>query len=92
MVLAGRRGDTAAWVPLDRMIHELELEVVAHDAGLARIASDAFLRFGKGRHPARLNCGDCASYALARSRNIPLLFKGGDFAKTDIVPALAAPA
>jgi ribonuclease VapC len=74
------------------MIRDLELEVVANDAGLARIASDAFFRFGKGRHPARLNCGDCASYALAKSRNIPLLFKGGDFAKTDIVPALAAPA
>lgn len=56
------------------------------------IARDAFLRFGKGRHPARLNCGDCASYALAKSLNIPLLFKGADFAKTDIVPALAAPA
>jgi ribonuclease VapC len=92
MVLAGRRGDTVVWVLLEQMIRDLELEVVAHDAGLARIASDAFFRFGKGRHPARLNCGDCASYALAKSRNIPLLFKGGDFAKTDIVPALAAPA
>ena len=51
-----------------------------------------FSRFGKGRHPARLNCGDCASYALAKKRNIPLLFKGSDFAKTDIVPALATPA
>ena len=69
-----------------------ELEIVAHDRELAHIAREAFLRFGKGRHPARLNCGDCASYALAKSLNIPLLFKGGDFAKTDIVPALAAPA
>ena len=71
---------------------DLELEIVAHSAELAAIAREAFLRFGKGRHPARLNCGDCASYALAKSLNIPLLFKGGDFAKTDIVPALAAPA
>ena len=55
------------------------------------LAREAFLRFGKGRHPAGLNCGDCASYALAKSLNIPLLFKGGDFAMTDIVPALAAP-
>jgi ribonuclease VapC len=92
MVLAGRRGDTAAWAPLDRMIRDLELEIVTYDAELARIASEAFLRFGKGRHPARLNCGDCASYALAKKYNMPLLFKGGDFAKTDIVPALAAPA
>jgi ribonuclease VapC len=92
MVLAGRRGDSAVWAPLDRMIRELELEIVARDAALARRAGDAFLRFGKGRHPARLNCGDCASYALAKSRNIPLLFKGTDFARTDIVPALPAPA
>ena len=70
----------------------MEVEVIPHDAELAVIARDAFLRFGKGRHPARLNCGDCASYALAKSLNIPLLFKGTDFAKTDIVPALAAPA
>jgi ribonuclease VapC len=54
------------------------------------MARDAFLRFCKGRHPARLNCGDCASYALARKYGIPLLFKGGDLAKTDIVPALTA--
>jgi ribonuclease VapC len=92
MVLAGRRGDTAAWAPFEQMLCDLELEVVAHDARLARIASDAFLRFGKGRHPARLNCGDCASYALAKSRDLPLLFKGTDFAKTDIVPVLATPA
>jgi ribonuclease VapC len=92
MVLAGRRGDTAAWAPFDRMVRDLELEVIAHDDKLARIASDAFLRFGKGRHSARLNCGDCASYALAKSLSIPLLYKGGDFAKTDIVPALAPPA
>jgi ribonuclease VapC len=92
MVLAGRRGDTSAWPPFERMIRELELEVVAHDEKLARIAADAFLRFGKGRHPARLNCGDCASYALAKKYDVPLLFKGGDFARTDIVPALATPA
>ena len=88
MVLAGRRGDTAAWEPLERMLRDLEFEIVVHDAELARIASDAFLRFGKGRHPARLNCGDCAAYALAKQRDIPLLFKGTDFAQTDIVAAL----
>ena len=92
MVLAGRTGNASMWVPLDELVHDMKLEVVPHDANLARIAREAFLRFGKGRHPARMNCGDCASYALAKSLNIPLLFKGGDFAKTDIVPALAAPA
>jgi ribonuclease VapC len=70
------------------LIQAIPLEVIAHDQQLAEIARDAFLRFGKGRHPARLNCGDCASYALAKSLNIPLLFKGTDFAQTDIVAAL----
>ena len=92
MVMAGRLGDAASWQGLDELIEGAELEIVPHDRELALIARDAFLRFGKGRHPARLNCGDCASYALAKQRGIPLLFKGGDFARTDIVPALAAPA
>jgi uncharacterized protein with PIN domain len=48
----------------------------------------AFIRFGKGRHPAGLNFGDCVSYALAHSRGLPLLFKGADFAKTDVISAL----
>lgn len=54
------------------------------------LASEAFLRFGKGRHPAKLNLGDCFSYALAKSLQAPLLYKGEDFAKTDIVSATAA--
>ena len=49
---------------------------------------EAFLRFGKGRHPARLNLGDCFAYALARQLNAPLLYKGNDFALTDIRSAL----
>jgi ribonuclease VapC len=92
MVIAGRTGSDAAWQKLDELIRDAELEVVAHDRRLAQIAREAFLRFGKGRHPARLNCGDCAAYALARSLAIPLLFKGSDFAQTDIVAALPAPA
>jgi ribonuclease VapC len=92
MVVAGRTADATAWQDLDALIKTYSMETIPYTEELALIVRDAFLRFGKGRHPARLNCGDCASYALARSRNIPLLFKGGDFAKTDIVPALAAPA
>jgi ribonuclease VapC len=53
----------------------------------AHIARQAFLDFGKGRHPASLNFGDCFAYALARITGQPLLFKGGDFKKTDILPA-----
>ena len=92
MVIAGRLRDETAWLELDELVRDTALEVVAHDRELAGIAREAFLRFGKGRHPARLNCGDCASYALAKARGLPLLFKGVDFARTDIVSALAAPA
>ncbi len=90
MVLAGRLGDKDPWRELEELIAKARIEIVPHDADLARIARDAFLRFGKGRHPARLNCGDCASYALASHRRIPLLFKGDDFARTDITVALPA--
>ena len=50
----------------------------------AQFAREAYLQFGKGRHPAKLNFGDCFSYALAKSQQQPLLFKGDDFNKTDI--------
>lgn len=52
------------------------------------MSAQAFLRFGKGRHPAKLNLGDCFSYALAKSLNAPLLYKGEDFGRTDIVAAV----
>ena len=51
------------------------------------IAIDAYARFGKGRHPAKLNMGDCYAYACARANHATLLFKGSDFSKTDITPA-----
>jgi ribonuclease VapC len=63
MVTAGRFGDDAIWQLLDALLVRLDMEIVAHDAALARIAQEAFLRFGKGRHPARLSFGDCAAYA-----------------------------
>ncbi|HET7882055.1 MAG TPA: type II toxin-antitoxin system VapC family toxin, partial [Acetobacteraceae bacterium] len=92
MVLAGRLRDETVWQELDEFIRDAPIEIVAHDRELAEISRLAFIRFGKGRHPARLNRGDCAAYALAKKRGIPLLFKGSDFAHTDIVPALPAPA
>jgi ribonuclease VapC len=51
---------------------------------LAEAARQAFLDYGKGQHPAQLNFGDCFAYALAKSRGLPLLFKGNDFAQTDL--------
>ena len=84
MVLAGRGGDSSSWEDLDALIARAGIQVIAQDAGLAHAARLAFLQFGKGRHPAALNLGDCASYALAKLRGLPLLFKGDDFPKTDI--------
>ncbi|OQM76196.1 toxin [Pseudaminobacter manganicus] len=67
----------------------LQFEIVAFDRQLAEVAVSAHARFGRGTgHRANLNLGDCFSYALARTRNLPLLFKGDDFIHTDIVPAL----
>ncbi len=87
MVMAGRTGDAARWAELDALIARADMQVVAQDAGLTEEARRAFLRYGKGRHPAALNLGDCASYALAKARNLPLLFKGNDFPNTDLAAA-----
>ena len=84
MVIAGRFGDAAAWEPLDALLARMGIEIVAHDGALAGLARTAFLRFGKGRHAAGLNFGDCASYALAKATDVPLLFKGDDFGRTDV--------
>jgi ribonuclease VapC len=88
MALARAKGDDLIWGPLDALLEESEVEIVAFDHEQANAAREAFMRFGKGRHPAGLNFGDCAAYALAKTKKAPLLFKGSDFAKTDIVPAL----
>lgn len=61
-----------------------QVQTVALDEALADRAADAYRRFGKGRHPAGLNFGDCFSYALATREQVPLLFKGNDFAITDV--------
>jgi ribonuclease VapC len=61
---------------------------VAVDREQAELGREAYRRFGRGRHPAGLNFGDCFSYALAQVSGEPLLFKGGDFALTDVRPAI----
>ncbi len=88
MVLAGRSHGETAWRPLDALLARAKVAVIPFDGEQAGIARAAFLRYGKGRHPAALNFGDCAAYALAKSKGIPLLYKGADFAKTDIISAL----
>ena len=73
---------------VEALLQELEVVVVDVSARDARDMSDAYRRWGKGVHPARLNLGDCFAYALANSRQLPLLYIGGDFSQTDIASAM----
>ncbi len=83
-VIDGRR-DPALSGALDATLATARIEIMAFTAQQARFARDAYQRFGRGSgHPARLNMGDCFAYALARELGEPLLFKGNDFALTDI--------
>lgn len=86
-VSTGRRG-AKGYEEFSDLISRLRIEIMPCNEVMARRAFDAWLRFGKGRHPAGLNFGDCFSYALAKLRGEPLLFKGDDFPKTDVIPAL----
>jgi ribonuclease VapC len=69
---------------LDLFVERAGIELAAVDEDQARIARRAFSRFGKGRHPAGLNYGDCFTYALAIVLGEPLLYKGNDFSQTDV--------
>jgi ribonuclease VapC len=71
------------------LIDALSIEPVPVDAMQMGFAIEAYAQWGKGYHAAKLNFGDCFSYALAKALDEPLLFKGGDFALTDIAPAIA---
>jgi len=86
MVLTGR-SRTVERDRIDKLLQVFAIDVVPIDRAVTDAAVDAFESFGNGRHRARLNLADCFSYALAKSRDLPLLFKGNDFAKTDIAPA-----
>ncbi|THK33330.1 type II toxin-antitoxin system VapC family toxin [Ensifer sp. MPMI2T] len=86
IVIEARLGEAGA-AELDLWLYKAGVEVVAVDAEQIAVARRAWRSYGKGRHPAGLNYGDCFSYALAKTRNEPLLFKGDDFSRTDIEPA-----
>lgn len=83
VVMEARRGREGGR-ELDLLLQEAGIAAVPFTAEHLQLAREAYGRFGKGRHPAALNLGDCASYALARHSGEPLLFKGNDFDKTDI--------
>ena len=83
LVLLGRYGE-AGDPQLDRLLRSIGAEVVPVGEEQVALARDAALRFGRGRHPAALNFGDCFSYALSVARGEPLLFVGDDFSRTDV--------
>lgn len=87
LVVESRRGEVAGR-ELDLLLHRAEVHTTAVDADQVELARAAWRRFGKGTHPAALNFGDCFAYALASASGEPLLFKGEDFRRTDIVSAL----
>lgn len=83
MVLSSRLGEDSRRL-LDDFLQEMDVEVIPFTAQHYEVAVDAFERFGKGRHPAALNFGDCLTYAVARLSGLPLLYTGEDFARTDL--------
>lgn len=83
IVIESRKGEVGGR-ELDLLLYRAGIEIVAVDQDQAEIARAAWRRFGKGRHSAGLNYGDCFAYALAKSRGLPLLFQGDDFSLTDI--------
>ncbi len=86
LVLEGRAGEERGG-DLDRFLESTGVELEPVTVEQARRAREAWRRYGKGNHPAGLNFGDCFAYALADATREPLLFKGEDFALTDIDPA-----
>jgi len=86
MVLTARLGQDARPM-MFAFLRRLEAEVVAFNEEHLDAAATAFIRFGRGRHPAALNFGDCMSYAVASVAGMPLLFTGEDFSRTDIAKA-----
>lgn len=86
VVMEGRRG-SEAHVDLDEFLRKAAVEIVPFDREQLSVARMAFRLFGKGRHPAGLNFGDCAAYALSQVSGEPLLFKGTDFEATDVARA-----
>jgi ribonuclease VapC len=80
--------DSRKGAELDNLIDGLGIDLEPLAPEQAYLAREAYQRFGKGNHPARLNLGDCFAYALSKARGEPLLFKGDDFRKTDVEAAL----
>lgn len=87
-IVLSSRLDQDALPRLREFVQRYDIEVISFTEEHYRVATDAFLRYGKGRHPARLNFGDCMSYATAKLADLPLLFIGNDFSQTEVRAAL----
>ncbi|NBB53311.1 PIN domain-containing protein [Rhizobium sp. CRIBSB] len=87
IVMIGRHGPAVS-KQVRALLARANVRIVPFDEEQSSAATAAYVRFGKGHHPARLNMGDCAAYALARSLDAPLLYKGDDFARTDVAAAV----
>ena len=87
IVMLNRRGARAGQLA-DRLIRDAGFQIEAFTLQHLELAREAYARYGKGKNSAGLNYGDCFSYALAKATGLPLLFKGEDFSKTDLVAAL----
>ena len=87
IVLEARRGE-AAGREFDLFLHHAHFTVIPADSEQVEIARVAWRKYGKGQHAAGLNFGDCFAYALAKVMNEPILFKGDDFARTDLAAAI----
>jgi len=90
IVVEARRGESAGR-ELDLLLHRAKVQIVEVDQDQADLARAAWRRWGKGRHPAGLNYGDLFAYALSRATGEPLLYKGDDFAQTDVASARPTP-
>lgn len=89
IVMVARHGEPGG-VKRDELLREAGIDVVPVTEAHAKLAREAYLRYGKGRKPARLNYGDCFSYALSKAPGHPLLCRGDDFPRTDLQLALPA--
>jgi len=87
IVIEAKKGDVGGR-ELDLLIHQIQADVIPLDEDQGNMAREAWKKYGKGRHPASLNIGDCCAYALAKVSGEPLLYVGNDFGQTDIAAVI----
>jgi ribonuclease VapC len=91
LVMSEKTGRDDQHEIIDYLQDQPNIRFVHFGAEHFRAAAAAFVRYGKGRHPAKLNYGDCMAYAVAKAAGVPILFKGSDFTRTDLASAVGLP-